>query len=360
MHQQPQVEVRTADLRAALSGGQGSFEELAEPYRRELQVHCYRMLGSLVDAEDMVQETMLRAWKSRGTYVGRAPFRAWLYRIATNACLDELARRPRRGLPMSFFAPADPDQPPDPPVLDPIWLEPYPDAILPVAYTDPAVRYEQRESIRLAFLVALQELPPRQRAILLLRDVLGWSAAEVASLLDVSVSSVTSALYRARVNLSARNRGGDRPALRANLDDPTERLLLERYLEAWETADVDQLTLMLKQDATFPMPPVPGWYRGREAIGAFIAKTILFGAARGRWKLLPTRANGLPAFGLYRRQEDRPIYAAFAIQVVTLDAGLVADATTFGFPQLFRRFDLPEEISIDHPPVVPPSPSTPL
>ncbi len=346
MEREAQADGREPDLRAALQGDPDAFEGLTEPYRRELQVHCYRMLGSLVDAEDMVQETMLRAWKRRGTYAGRAPFRAWLYRIATNACLDELAARPRRGLPTSTFGPADPDLPPDPPRLDPIWLEPYPDAFLPVAHADPAARYDQRESIRLAFLVALQELPPRQRAILLLRDVLGWKAAEVASLLDLSLSSVTSALYRARATLSARYRGDDPRAPVAELADPSEQRFLERYIQAWETADIDGLTLLLKEDATFPMPPAPSWYRGRGDIRAFISGTILSGAARGRWRLLPTRANGLPAFGLYRRQEDRPVYTAFAIQVVRLASGLVADATTFGFPQLFRRFGLPQEIAM--------------
>jgi RNA polymerase sigma-70 factor (ECF subfamily) len=346
MERVAQADGRQPDLRAALQGDPNAFEGLTEPYRRELQVHCYRMLGSLVDAEDMVQETMLRAWKSRRTYAGRAPFRAWLYRIATNACLDELAARPRRGLPTDFFEPADPDKPPQAAVLDPIWLEPYPDALLPAVRADPAARYDQRQSIRLAFLVALQELPPRQRAILLLRDVLGWKAAEVAALLHLSVSSVTSALYRARATLSARYRGDDRGAPVAELDDPSEQRFLERYIQAWETADIDELTLLLKEDATFPMPPVPGWYRGRAAIRAFISGSILSGAARGRWRLLPTRANGQPAFGLYRHNEARPGYTAFAIQVLTLASGLVADATTFGFPQLFRRFGLPEEIAI--------------
>jgi RNA polymerase sigma-70 factor (ECF subfamily) len=344
MQQEAQLDSRGPDLRAALHGDQRAFEGLTEPYRQELQVHCYRMLGSVSDAEDMVQETFLRAWKGRRSYAGRAPFRAWLYRIATNACLDELEARPRRGLPMSYCAPADPDQPPEPPRLEPIWLEPYPDALLPAASADPAARYEQRESIRLAFLVALQYLPPRQRAILLLRDVLGWSAADVASMLDLTVSSVTSALYRARSTLSAGYHGGDRASSGAALDDPTERRLLERYLQAWETADIDGLTLLLKEDAAFPMPPAPVWYRGRTAIRAFISATILSGAARGRWKLLPTRANGQPAFAFYRRQEEKPVYIPFAIQVVTFEAGLVADATTFGFPQLFRTFRLPEEI----------------
>ncbi|HEX9680088.1 MAG TPA: sigma-70 family RNA polymerase sigma factor [Anaerolineales bacterium] len=322
----------------------GAFEVLTEPYRRELQVHCYRMLGSLVEAEDLVQETLLRAWKGRRTFAGRAPVRAWLYKIATNACLDELARRPRRGLPASFFEPADPFEPPGAPVLDPIWLEPYPDALLPAVRSDPAARYDEHERVRLAFLVALQQLPPRQRAILLLCDVLGYSAAEVAAMLGRSVSSVTSALYRARVTLSERGIEGERAAHAPELDNPDERRLLERYLLAWETADIEGLILLLKEDATFPMPPLPGWYRGRADIRAFVSATILQGAARGRWKLLPTRANGQPAFGLYRRQVDDPAYAAFAIQVVTLEAGLVADATTFGFPQLLRRFGLPDEL----------------
>lgn len=328
-------------LRTALRGGRNAFERLTEPYRRELQVHCYRMLGSLAEAEDMVQETFLRAWKGRRSYAGRAPVRAWLYRIATNACLDELARRSRRGLPASFSPPADPARPPDPPRLEPIWLEPYPDAALPEAATDPAARYEQCESVRLAFLVALQELPPRQRAILLLRDVLGWPAAEVASLLDVSVASVTSALYRARSTLSSRYRVSDYPPV----DDPAnpaEQDLLERYLRAWETADIEALTLMLKEEATFPMPPLPGWFRGRAAIRRFLAAGILSGEARGGWRLVPARANGCPAFGVYRRRAEGPGYDPFAIQVLTLAGGKVADATTFGFPNLFRSFGLPE------------------
>jgi RNA polymerase sigma-70 factor (ECF subfamily) len=335
------------DLRVSLRD-QGAFEALTEPYRRELQVHCYRMLGSLAEAEDLVQETLLRAWKSRRTYAGRAPVRAWLYKIATNACLDELARRARgerRGLPADFFEPADPRQSPEAPVLDPIWVEPYPDALLPAGPgADPAARYDQRESVRLAFLVALQELPPRQRAILLLCDVLGWPAAEAASMLNLSLSSVTSALYRARVTLSARGPAAERIRRAAEPGSPAERQLLERYVLAWETADVEGLTLLLKEDATFPMPPLPGWYRGREAIRTFVSATILPGQAGGLWKLMRTRANGLPAFGLYRRRDDPPGYAAFAIQVVTLEAGLVADATTFGFPNLFRSFGLPYEL----------------
>lgn len=332
------------EMRAALRADRDAFARLTEPHRRELQVHCYRMLGSLTEAEDLVQETLLRAWKSRHTYAGRAPLRAWLYRIATNACLDELATRPTRGLPNSFFEPADPAREPDPPRLDPVWLEPYPDALLPRIGMDPAAHYEQRESIQLAFLVVLHELPPRQRAVLLLRDVLGWKAAEVAQLLELSASAVNSALYRARLTLAATAHRDHRTALRADEDDPAERQLLDQYVLAWETADIDKLTQLLRQDASFPMPPRPGWYHGRADIRAFLARTVLSGAARGRWRLLPTRANGHPAFGVYQRLEDRPVYAAFAIQVVTLEAGLVSDVTTFGFPKLFRIFGLADTI----------------
>lgn len=332
------------EMRAALRGDREAFARLTEPHRRELQVHCYRMLGSLSEAEDLVQETLLRAWKSRRTYAGRAPFRAWLYRIATNACLDELATRPRRGLPSSFLEPSDPSQAPDPPRLDPVWLEPYPDALLPRTDMDPAAHYDQRESVQLAFLVVLHELPPRQRAILLLRDVLGWKAAEVARLLDLSASAVTSALYRARLTLAAAAHRGRRTALGANGDDPAERQLLDQYVLAWETADIDRLTQLLREDATFPMPPHPSWYRGRADIRAFLTRTVLSGAARGRWRLVPTRANGHAAFGMYQRLEDRPGYAAFAVQVVTLEAGLVSDATTFGFPKVFRIFGLADNL----------------
>jgi RNA polymerase sigma-70 factor (ECF subfamily) len=223
-------------------------------------------------------------------------------------------------------------------------VEPYPDALLPAAGTDAAALFDQRESVRLAFLVALQHLPARQRAVLLLRDVLGWKASEVASLLELSVSSVNSALYRARVTLSARRRDESRGVWGVRTSSATEQRLLDRYLQAWEMANIEGLTSLLKEDASFPMPPLPGWYRGREAIRVFLLRTVLQGDARGRWRLVPTRANGLPAFGLYRKQEDGHGHAAFGIQVVTIEAGLVADVTTFGFPTLCRSFGLPETV----------------
>ena len=321
--------------------GREAFAALVEVHRRELQVHCYRMLGSVLDAEDLVQETLLRAWKNRGTFEGRAPMRAWLYKIATNACLDELAKRPRRGLPPDLYPPAEPDGPLEATVADPIWLEPYPDGLLGSFRNDPAARYDLRESISLAFLVALQTLPPRQRAILLMRDVIGLRAAEVANLLEDSVSAVNSVLYRARVRLEKQY---SRPSPQLGLVDSTQRRLLERYVAAWEAADIDTLVELLKEDARFPMPPIPTWVQGRAAIRNFVSRHILDGDARGRWRLVPTQANLQPAFAWYRRRENPPGFAAFAIQVVTLEGSAVAAATTFAFPQLFAAFGLPAEL----------------
>ena len=332
---------RSRTLKAALAGSRQAFDELAEPHRRELQVHCYRMLGSILDAEDQVQETLLRAWQKLHTFEGRAPFRAWLYRIATNACLDEIAKRPKRSLPPELYPAAHPGQPMDPPILDPIWIEPFPDGLLDSVQSNPAARFDQRESVTLAFLVALQSLPPRQRAILLLRDVLSLRANEVASLVGSSVSAVNSALYRARIRLENNYPSTANTTLAS---DPAVQELLERYVAAWESADVDSLVALLREDATFPMPPVPTWVKGRGAIREFVSRNILGGDARGRWRLVPTRANSQPAFGWYRRQSDRATYNAFGIQVITIEEGLIADATTFGFPELFEVFDLPSRI----------------
>ena len=328
-------------LELALEGNRQAFESLTEPHRRELQVHCYRMLGSILDAEDMVQETLVRAWQKLHTFEGRAPLRAWLYRIATNVSLDELAKRTKRSLPQELYPAADPMRPLDPAIMDPIWIEPFPDAWLESASADPAARYDQRESVTLAFLVALQSLPPRQRAILLLRDVLDLGSKEVADLLDLSTSAIESALYRARNKLSKKYSSPTPVALSS---DPLVQDLLDRYVNAWEAADIEGLVALMREDATFPMPPSPTWVTGREQIKSFIAANILDGEARGRWRLVPTRANGQPAFAWYRRTPDKSSFAAFAIQVVTVEEDLVADATTFVFPGLFEAFGLSVEI----------------
>ena len=333
-----------AHLAAAQAGNRDEFTALAEPYRRELQVHCYRMLGSLQDAEDLAQETLLRAWQKLNTYEGRASFRAWLYKIATNACLDALEHRPKRTLPPARNRAADPSAPPAPPIMDPIWLEPIPDELVAGIETSPEARYDALESITLAFLTVLQILPPRQRAVLVLRDVLDWHAEEVADTLNLTVSAVNSALHRARTTLGKHYRAhGANPVKTEPLDEQT-RLQLDRYVRAWESADIDSLIALLKEDATFPMPPSPSWYQGRADIRALISATILAGDARGRFRLLPTRANAQPAFAWYKRDETRGDYHAFAIQVLTFDGDLLSDVTTFPNPALFRHFGLPLEL----------------
>jgi RNA polymerase sigma-70 factor (ECF subfamily) len=330
-------------LQAALSGDHGAFGMLTEPYRRELTSHCYRMLGSLQDAEDMVQETLLRAWRGLGSYAGRATLRAWLYKIATNACLDELRRRPKRALPQALREPMIPGESPLPPVFDPIWLEPFPDEFLAPREHDPAARYESRESITLAFLSALHTLAPRQRSVLILCDVLDWQVNEVADLLDTSVSSVNSLLYRARSRMGAGYPAHTYQQIKASQVDPGTGKLLERYVEAWETADVDSLVALLTEDATFPMPPFPQWRQGRAAIRALVIHTILAGDATDRWLLKPVQANGTYGFAWYRLDEASGSYHAFAIQVLTFQGDLICDVTTFGFPNLFPRFGLPPE-----------------
>src|SRR5512135_2033017 len=290
----PPDPIEAARLAAARRGDQQEFSGLTEPYRHELQVHCYRILGSFHDAEDLVQETLLRAWRRLDTYEGRASFRAWLYKIATNACLDALDRRPKRTLPIALHAATDPGDPILSPVTEPIWLEPFPDELFDPPDGGPEARYDAREGVTLAFLVALQVLPPRQRAVLILCDVLDWHAREAADLLELTVSAVNSLLHRARTTLAKRYRAGSRDAIRTTPPDSVIAILLHRYVRAWEMANVDELVSLLKEDARFLMPPMPSWYQGRVAIRAFISATILAGAAVDRWRLQPIHVNAQP------------------------------------------------------------------
>jgi RNA polymerase sigma-70 factor (ECF subfamily) len=330
-------------LAAARAGDERAFGQLTEPHRRELQVHCYRLLGSLHDAEDLVQETMLRAWRRLDTYEGRASFRAWLYKIATNACLDALDKRPRRALPPVTYPAADPYAPPAPPVADPIWLEPLPDDLLADAEETPEARYSTRESVTLAFLVALQALPPRQRAVVILCDVLDWRASEAAEALGLTVSAVNSALHRARVTLTQRYHRREAAPLPP---DARTRALLDRYIRAWETADVGALVGLLKDDAVFAMPPVPTWYRGREAVRVALT-TVAFagepGVARERWRLLLTRANAAPALAVYQRDEGG-LYRGLGLQVLRVAGDAIAESIFFLHPAVLGRFNLPSEL----------------
>src|SRR5258708_18511975 len=278
---------------AAQAGDQVAFETLVGAYRRELLVHCYRMLGSLHDAEDLVQETLLRAWENRATLTSPGSYRAWLYRITTNLCLNALTRVPRRSLPPGTHPPSDPTRPAPPRLREPIWLEPFPDDLLADPQSDPQERALQRERITLAFLVALQRLTPAQRAILLLREVLEWPAAEVAEWLHLSVPAVNSALQRARRALQERNVIPETPAALPTLQLQS---LLNRYVTFWEQANIPGFVALLREDASFTMPPTPAWFQGRAAIATLLSKRIF---TPGRhWHLLPTRATGSPPFWL--------------------------------------------------------------
>jgi RNA polymerase sigma-70 factor, ECF subfamily len=309
-----------------------AFAARLERHRRELQLHCYRMLGSLEDSEDLVQETFLRAWRARSGFGadGRSAFRAWLYRIATNACLDALRRRPPRVLPQDVAAAADPAIPPAPPAELP-WLEPYPDRLL----EDEVIA---RETIELAFIAAIQHLPPRQRAVLILRDVLDWSAREAAALLDLSVPATNSALQRARATL--RHRLGDRTQwTRATSED--ERELLQRYVEAHERADARALAALLREDARLTMPPHPVWYAGREAIVQ--ASSAGFDPDFGHPRAVLTAANGQPAAAHYLLRPGESLYVPLALDVLRIEAGLIAEINTFASAELFAAFGLADE-----------------
>ena len=295
------------------------YEALVEPHRRELQAHCYRMLGSVHDAEDALQDALLRAWKSLDRFEGRSTTRSWLYRIATNACLDALARRPKRVLPIDYD---------DAPLGETLWLEPCPDALVE--------GYEQRESIELAFIAALQHLPPNQRAVLILREVLGFSAKEVASMLDTTPASVNSAMQRARVSVDERLPERSQQATLATLGDDEIKALVERYMDAWDRGDVDAVVEMLAEEATFSMPPNFEWFRGREPIREFLPT----GPLSIPRIFVPTRANGQLAFGTYKLIDGE--WIANAIHVITLDGDAhITDAVAFLDQSLFARFGLP-------------------
>ena len=318
----------TADLLSRARAGDGeAFRELTEPHRRELQVHCYRMLGSFQDAEDAVQETMLAAWQSIGGFTEeRASLRTWLYKIATNRCLNArraASRRPAREWDMSQF------EPPVPTLRDEaVWLQPFPDALLEGAVDvplGPEARYEQTEAISLAFVTALQVLPPRQLAVLILRDVLGFHASEVADMLEVTVESVNSVLKRARASLQRRQptAAGHQPPPAAG--SPAEDAIVAMFARAWESADLDALVALLTDDVFIAMPPMPFGYEGRDVVARFCAS--LFGAGR-RFDLVPTRANGQPAFGAYLRA-PAGIRHATAFYVLTLAGDRICAMTRF-------------------------------
>jgi RNA polymerase sigma-70 factor (ECF subfamily) len=329
-----------ATLARARAGDEEAFRQLTEPHRRELQVNCYRILGSMQDAEDLLQETLLAAWRSLEAFEGRASVRAWLYRIATNRCLNVLRARSRRPREVQAMD----DAPVPTRRTEPIWLEPYPDVLLeemPDRSPGPAARYEARESVELAFIAALQHLPPSQRAAVVLRDVLGYRTAEVAEMLDTGEVAVKGALQRARAALGARLPAADRErAPRPN--SARERQLVGRFADAVEGGDIDDIVTLLTDEALLTMPPQPLEYQGRQAIAAFLRQR---GELRGRpLRVVPTRANTQPAFGCYLPDPQAAIARPYGLIVLTLQADAVAAITWVADTGVFRHFGLPRTL----------------
>ncbi len=317
-----------------------AFDNLVGPYRRELLIHCYRMLGSIHDAEDLVQETLVRAWEKRATFTSPGSYRAWLYRIATNLCLNTLTRVPQRSLPLNTHPQADPSQPLPPRLREPIWLEPFPDDLLADQQIDPEYRALQRERTTLAFLVALHHLTPTQRAILLLREVLDWSAREVAEWLNLSVPAVNSALQRARRTLHQLRMFPENTDI---LPTPQLQTLLDSYVTLWEQEDIPGLVALLRDDAWFTMPPIPAWYQGRAAI-ATLFQTIIFTTPRN-WRLLPIHANASPAFGLYLWQAEKDVYQLFGLVVLNVVDEQIANTVVFLDLSCLSYFALPATLA---------------
>lgn len=335
-------------LEAARAGDEDAFGRLVEAHRAELHAHCYRMLGSVHDAEDALQEAMLRAWRGLAGFEARSSLRSWLYRIATNTCLDAIAKRPRRVLPIDYGPPRDPHDGPLLPLAESVWVEPYPDEALGLeeARAAPEARYEQREAVELAFIAALQHLPPNQRAVLILREVLGFSARETAEILDTTTASVNSALQRARRATEERLPERSQQATLRSLGDDGVREVVQGYVDAWDRGDIEAVVAMLTEDASFSMPPAPSWHKGSEALAAFLEVGPLSGA--WRWRHLPVRANGQPALAFYSWDEAAGAYLPFALNVLTIRDRLISDVTAFiarstepSDPEAYRRW--PEE-----------------
>jgi RNA polymerase sigma-70 factor (ECF subfamily) len=330
-------------LATAQKGDEHAFRRLLEPHRAELHAHCYRMLGSVQDAEDALQDALLRAWRGLPQFEARSSLRAWLYRIATNACLNAMQRRPARQLPVGYLPASDWDDD-EPPLVETVWVEPYPDSRLGLAdgRVAPSARYEQRESVELAFIAALQLLPPGQRAVLLMREVLGFSAREVAESLGSTVASVNSALQRARKAIAERTPEQSQQATMRALGEPALQAIAQGYADAMERGDVDAVVAMLTEDATWSMPPWACWYNGRAEAARFLREDALV----QRWRHVVTRASGQLAVGCYVLNEERGRYVFEVLDVLDLRGGLIAAVTGFVSPDLFESFGLPTELPL--------------
>jgi RNA polymerase sigma-70 factor (ECF subfamily) len=316
-------------LEAAQGGNEDAYRRLIEARQGELHAHCYRMTGSVHDAEDALQEALLRAWRALGRFEGRSSLRSWLYRIATNTCLDVIERRPKRVLPIDYGPAVDPHDGLGLPPAESAWVEPYPDEALGLedGYAGPEARYEMRESVELAFVAALQHLPANQRAALILREVLGFSAQEVADSLETSVASVNSALQRARATVDERLPDESQQATLRSLGDEGLRKVVEGYMDAMSRGDVDAVVEMLSEDAAWSMPPLAAWFHGHEALRGFLE----FGPLSGewRWRHAATMASGQPAIGSYAWYEPDGCYRPFALDVLTLEGTKIKDVTSF-------------------------------
>lgn len=325
-------------LTAARAGDDAAFRTLVEPHRRQLHAHCYRMTGSVHDADDVVQEVLLRAWRGLTGFEGRSSFRTWLYRIATNTCLKAIASRARRALPTDFVSPAGADSGAALPT-EVAWLEPYPDQVFGLAdgYAAPEAVYEQREGVELAFVAALQHLPPNQRAALILREVLGFSAGEVAEALGATVAAVNSALQHARKTVAERVPERSQLTTLRALGDQRLRQLADDYARAMERHDIAAVVSMLADDVTWSMPPDPRWYRGHDAVTTFLRG----GPFLSRWRHLAVRANGQLAVACYMWREDAQAFLVQVIDVLTLRGDEIAAITAFHDRRLFDHFGLP-------------------
>jgi RNA polymerase sigma-70 factor, ECF subfamily len=337
--------IEEVGLPPAARGGEAAFRDLVEAQRAELHAHCYRMLGSVHDADDAFQDTLLRAWRALPRFRGQSSLRTWLYRIATNVCLDVIARRPKRVLPLDYGPPTPPGAGETAqPRPESQWIEPYPDGALGVedGAAGPEARYERREALELAFVAALQHLPPRQRAALVLRDVLGFSAAEAAESLDTTVASVNGALYRARATVEERLPEQSQQATLRAVGDRSLREIVERFADAFERGEVDEILGMLTDDASFAMPPYAEWCQGREAVGK---SWLMPGGPAPRLRYAPARANGQPALGTYLLDEESSEYLPLALDVLTLRGDLVGAVIAFRTPAAFPRFGLPDRLA---------------
>lgn len=331
-----------ADLALARSGDDAAFTRLVEPLQRELHAHCYRMLGSSHDADDALQEALVKAWRGIARFEGRSAFRSWLYTVSTRTCLDSLGQRRKRALPVDLGPSSDRAVVDGAPLTEVAWLEPYADAGLGDGRVNPDARYEQREAVELAFVAALQHLPANQRAALVLFEVLGFSAAEIAAMMDTSVASVNSALQRARKIVDERVPAPTQQQTLRDVGHARLRAVVDGYVTALERGDADALAALLTEDVTWSMPPLPHWYCGRRAAMDFAVTVPL--TSCGHWRHVVTTANGQPAVAAYLRRDGEEGHRAWAVNILTMRGDAISAVTSFIGEHHFRAFGLPPSL----------------